>query len=136
MIDGAVYSGCCGGAKTVERIQSANRWDRLHIIFFKILSLAMVFFSISICQRNQVRIFIHENQFSKQNIKVYDLGCQKFILLKMCKSVNRGVSCEVYIFIYLYYTFLYSSGDFKQGMTILIILLNRRKRLPLWYTHY
>ena len=47
MIDGAVYSGSSGGANIVERAQSANRWDRLHITF-SILSLAMIFFSISI----------------------------------------------------------------------------------------
>ena len=48
MIDDAVYSGSSGGANIVVRVQSANRWDRLHIDFFKILSLAMIFFSISI----------------------------------------------------------------------------------------
>ena len=66
MIDGAMHSGRFEGANIVERIQSANRWDRLHISFL-ILSLAIIFFSISIyascllaiMPRNQVRIFIH-----------------------------------------------------------------------------
>ena len=34
IIDGAIYSGRFGGANTGERIQSAYRWDQLHISFF------------------------------------------------------------------------------------------------------
>ena len=47
MIGGAVYSWRFGGANIVERTQSANRCDQLHINFL-ILSLAMIFISISI----------------------------------------------------------------------------------------
>ena len=37
MIDGAMHSGCFEGANIVERLQSANRWDRLHISFFNLM---------------------------------------------------------------------------------------------------
>ena len=50
MIDGAMYSGRIGGANTGERIQSAYRWDQLHILsFFKSKAWQCFFQHIDIC---------------------------------------------------------------------------------------
>ena len=58
---------------------------------------------------------------------------KNFVLLKMFKSVD-GEYLSGYIYIFL--LCLYSSCYLKQGMIILIILLNRRKCLSMWYTQY